>query len=53
MPQVARATATEQLVSDADHVQLSRLLIEHVWRADNGRAATVTGGIRVLFKTLR
>ena len=31
----------EQLVSESDYVQLSRLVIEHAWRADQGRADTV------------
>jgi 3-phenylpropionate/cinnamic acid dioxygenase small subunit len=35
------AAAPGPLVSEADHQQLSRLLIEHVWRVDNGRADTV------------
>jgi hypothetical protein len=29
------------LVSDADHLQLSRLLIEFGWRVDNGQAQTI------------
>ena len=33
--------ASEQLVADTDHVQLSRLVTEHAWRVDNGRADTV------------
>jgi len=28
-------------VSDADHLQLSRLLIEFGWRVDNGKAQTI------------
>jgi SnoaL-like domain len=31
----------EQLVSDADHVALSRLVVEIAWRIDHGRADTV------------
>ena len=31
----------EPLVSDSDHVQLTRLVTEHAWRTDNGRADTV------------
>ena len=29
------------LVSDADHVQLSRIVTEHAWRADHGQADTI------------
>ena len=29
------------LVSDVDHLQLSRLLIEFGWRVDNGKAQTI------------
>jgi len=32
---------TEQLVSDADHLSLSRLVVEVSWRIDHGRADTV------------
>jgi hypothetical protein len=32
---------TEQLVSETDYVQLSRLVIEHIWRNDNGHADTL------------
>jgi SnoaL-like domain len=39
--QVEMAKATDQLVSEADYVQLSRLVIEHGWRADHGRADTL------------
>ena len=31
----------DQLVSDADHVALSRLVVEISWRIDHGRADTV------------
>jgi len=31
----------DQLVSDADHLQLSRLVTEHVWRSNAGRADTL------------
>ena len=31
----------EQLVSDADHVSLSRLVVEIAWRIDHGRADSV------------
>jgi hypothetical protein len=41
MSQAENATTVEQLVSDADHVQLSRLVTEHAWRVDNGRADTL------------
>ena len=41
MLEASRATATAQLVSDQDYVQLSRLVIEHAWRADHGRADTI------------
>jgi len=32
------ATTVEQLVSETDHVQLTRLVTEQAWRADQGRA---------------
>jgi hypothetical protein len=35
------AALPEQLVSDADHVALSRLVIEISWRIDHGQADTV------------
>ena len=42
MAQAKIATAAEQeLVSDADHVQLQRLVTEHAMRVDNGHADTV------------
>jgi hypothetical protein len=41
MSQTKRDTKAEQLVSETDHVQLSRLVTEHAWRADNGRADTI------------
>jgi SnoaL-like domain len=31
----------EQHVSETDYVQLSRLVTEHAWRVDNGRADTI------------
>jgi SnoaL-like domain len=34
-------TGLGELVSDADYVQLSRLVVEHVWRNDNGHADTL------------
>ena len=33
--------ASEELVSEADYVQLCRLVTEHAWRTDNGRADTL------------
>jgi hypothetical protein len=39
-PTTPQATSDE-LVSDADHVQLSRLVTEHSWRTDNGRSDTL------------
>jgi len=41
MSDIGSATTAEQLVSDTDHVQLGRLVTEHAWRADNGRADTI------------
>ena len=41
MSQTKSSPTTEQLVSETDHVQLSRLVTEHAWRADNGRADTI------------
>jgi len=35
------AVLSEQLVSDADHVSLSRLVVEISWRIDHGQADTV------------
>jgi hypothetical protein len=34
-------TASHQPVSETDYVELSRLVIEHAWRTDNGRADTL------------
>lgn len=34
-------TATGQLVSDADHIELARLVTEFAWRVDNGSAGTL------------
>ena len=31
----------DQLVSAADHLELARLVTEHVWRTDNGRSDTL------------
>ena len=41
MSQVGKIETAERLVSDTDHVQLSRLVTEHAWRADSGRADTL------------
>jgi len=41
MSQVSSATTEAKLVSEADYVELSRLVIEHGWRTDHGRADTV------------
>src|SRR6476619_5799927 len=41
MSQTKSGPAAEQLVSKTDHVQLSRLVTEHAWRADQGRADTI------------
>jgi len=41
MAQTAWSTTADQLVSDGDHQQLSRLVIEHSWRVDLGHADTV------------
>jgi hypothetical protein len=32
---------TEQLVNSADYIELSRLVLEHGWRTDNGQAGTI------------
>ena len=37
----AETERPNQPVNESDYVQLSRLVIEHVWRADHGRADTV------------
>ena len=34
-------TAPHQPVSETDYIELSRLVIEHAWRTDNGRADTL------------
>jgi SnoaL-like protein len=34
-------TAPDQPVSETDYIELSRLVIEHAWRTDNGRADTL------------
>ena len=36
-----RSTGAERLVSEGDYLELARLVIEHAWRADNGRADTI------------
>ena len=41
MSQTKSGTTVEQLVSETDHLQLSRLVTEHAWRADQGRADTI------------
>ena len=41
MPQTDGARKAERPVRETDYVQLSRLVIEHAWRVDNGRADTV------------
>ena len=41
MLQTKTGPTMEDLVSETDHVQLSRLVNEHAWRADNGRADTI------------
>jgi hypothetical protein len=41
MSQTKSGTTAEQLDSETDHVQLSRLVTEHAWRADQGRADTI------------
>ncbi len=41
MSQTKSGVIVEKLVSETDHVQLSRLVNEHAWRADNGRADTI------------
>jgi SnoaL-like domain len=33
--------SAEELVGDADYVQLCRLVVEHAWRTDNGRSDTL------------
>jgi len=40
MSETKRATMAEQPVNETDYVQLSRLVIEHAWKADNGQADT-------------
>jgi hypothetical protein len=41
MSRTKSATTAEELVTESDHVQLSRLVTEHAWRVDNGNADTV------------
>ena len=41
MSQTKSGLIVEKLVNEADHVQLSRLVTEHAWRADNGQAHTI------------
>jgi hypothetical protein len=40
-PDTAEASLLEQLVSDADHLSLSRLVVEIAWRIDHGQADRV------------
>jgi hypothetical protein len=40
-PEGGSLTTTDALVSDADYVQLCRLVTEHAWRTDNGRSDTL------------
>jgi hypothetical protein len=40
-PNLVEAALPQQLVSDADHVALSRLVVEISWRIDHGQADTV------------
>ena len=42
----AIAGTSEQLVSESDYLQLSRLVIEHIWRNDNGHADTSWGTMK-------
>jgi hypothetical protein len=39
--QSGSVTTSAELVSDADYVQLCRLVTENAWRADNGRSDTL------------
>jgi hypothetical protein len=39
--QTKSGVTAEQLVSETDHVQLSRVVTEHAWRADQARADTI------------
>ena len=41
MSHTGNSRPAQQLVSDADYVQLSRLVSEHAWRSDAGRADTL------------
>jgi len=41
MTQIAYPVMQWQLVNEPDHVELSRLVIEHAWRADNGLSDTI------------
>ena len=38
---IAPDVAAERLVTESDHVELSRLVTEHAWRTDHGRADTL------------
>jgi hypothetical protein len=41
MSQVGATIVAEELVSPNDYVELSRLVIEHAWRADHDRSDTI------------
>jgi len=45
MSQTKSGPIVEKLVSEADHVPLSRLVTEHAWSADNGRADSIASYI--------
>jgi hypothetical protein len=40
-PRTGSHTTSDAPVSDADYVQLCRLVTEHAWRTDNGRSDTL------------
>ena len=41
MSQNKTSLTPDRLVSETDHVQLSRLVTEHAWKIDNGHADTI------------
>ena len=41
MSETMKAATPERLVSESAYIELSRLVIEHTWRVDNGHADTV------------
>jgi len=41
MSQTKGGPTVKQLISETDHVQLSRLVTEHAWRADHDWADTI------------